>query len=176
LDICTVGVGNFWTNSAGVITSRRNLSPRTLIAAVGVGNDPDAVPPVRRTNGRSWDNVPLRVIPERGQRPEYFTHPSSKQRCDVLHDNVSGSKLANDPSELVPKTGPCAGEPGPFPGVADVLAREAAADEIDFPVTFFRGERADIGVSPDIGPVFGEHFLGIRVDLHLPSTLHPGPF
>jgi len=138
-------------------------------------DDPDAVAPVRRTNGRSWDNVPLRVIPERGQRPENFTHTSSKQRCDVLHDNVSGSKLANDPSELVPKTGPCAGEPGPFSGVADVLAGEAAADEIDFPVAFFRGERADIGVSPDIGPVLGEDFLGIRVNLHLPCTLHPGP-
>jgi hypothetical protein len=130
---------------------------------------------VRRTNGRSWNNVPLRVIPERGQRPENLTHSSSKQRCDVLHDNVSGSKLANDPSKLVPKTGPRTGEPGPFPGIADVLAREAATDDIDFPVAFFRGERADIGVSPDIGPVLGEDFLGIRVDLHLPHTLHPSP-
>jgi hypothetical protein len=49
-------------------------------SAVGVGNDPDAVPPVRGTNGRSWNNVPLRVIPERGQRPENLTHPSIKQR------------------------------------------------------------------------------------------------
>jgi hypothetical protein len=83
--------------------------------------------------------------------------------------------VANDPSELKPKTGPCAGEPSPFPGVADVLAREAAADDIDFPVAFFRRERADIGVSPDIGPVLGEDFLGIRVNLHLPCTLHPSP-
>jgi hypothetical protein len=83
--------------------------------------------------------------------------------------------VANDPSELVPKTGPCTGESGPFPGVADVLARESATDEIDFPVAFFRGERADIGVSPDIWPVLGEDFLGIRVDLHLPCTLHPSP-
>jgi hypothetical protein len=83
--------------------------------------------------------------------------------------------VANDPSELKPKTGPCASKPGPFSGVADVLAWEASADDIDFPVAFFRGERADIGVSPDIGPVLGEDFRGIRVDLHLPCTLHPGP-
>jgi hypothetical protein len=83
--------------------------------------------------------------------------------------------VANDPSELKPKTGPCTGEPGPFPGIADVLAREAAADDIDFPVAFFWWERADIGVSPDIGPVLGENLLGIRVNLHLPCTLHPGP-
>jgi hypothetical protein len=60
-------------------------------SAVGVGNDPDAVPPVRRTNGRSWNNVPLRVIPERGKIPENCFHPSMKQRCDVLHDDVAGS-------------------------------------------------------------------------------------
>jgi hypothetical protein len=118
--------------------------------------------------------VPFRVIPERGQRPEYFTHPSSKQRCDVLHDDVAWSKFANDPSELVPKTGPLASEASSLPGIADVLAWEAAADDIDGPVAF-RRERADIGVPPDMGPVLGEDFLGIRVNLHLPCTFHPGP-
>lgn len=47
--------------------------------ATGVGNKPDAIPPVRGANGASWNAVPLRVIPERGQVPENSSHSSSKE-------------------------------------------------------------------------------------------------
>jgi hypothetical protein len=80
--------------------------------AVGVpkGNDPHPLTSVRRTNGASWNNMPLRVIPERGKVTENGSHSSSKERCHVFHKHISGSYLANDPSELVPKTGPSTGE------------------------------------------------------------------
>jgi hypothetical protein len=58
---------------------------------LGVGNKPDPVAPVRGANGASRDAVPLRVIPARGQVPENTLHSSSKESCDVLHDDVAGS-------------------------------------------------------------------------------------
>lgn len=71
--------------------------------AVGVGsNDPDPISAVRRTNGGSRYAVPLRVIPERGQVSENFAVPSTKQSCDVLHDDEARSNVANDSSELDP--------------------------------------------------------------------------
>lgn len=71
--------------------------------ATGVGsNDPDSVAPMRRTNGGSRYAVPLRVIPERGQIAEYVSMPSTKQCCDVLHEHVPGSNVANDAGELAP--------------------------------------------------------------------------
>lgn len=71
--------------------------------AVGVGaNDPDSIPAVRRANGGSRYAMPLRVIPERGQVSENLAVPSTKQSCDVLHDDVPWSNLANDSGELDP--------------------------------------------------------------------------
>jgi len=69
------------------------LSPSS---AVGVGHDPEAVPLVRGANGGSWYAMPLRIIPERGQVSENVAKPSTKQRCDVLHDDVAGTKFANE--------------------------------------------------------------------------------
>src|SRR4051812_8917921 len=59
--------------------------------AIGVGHDPDPVPPVRSANGCSRYAVPFRVIPDRGQVPENSLHSSSKESWDVLHDDVAGS-------------------------------------------------------------------------------------
>lgn len=71
--------------------------------AVGVGaNDPDSIPAVRRANATSRYAMPLRVIPERGHVSENFAVPSTKQSCDVLHDDVPRSNVANDSGELDP--------------------------------------------------------------------------
>lgn len=58
---------------------------------VGVGHDEDSVPEVRGANGRSRNARPLRVIPERGQFPEYAIKPPNKQAWRVLHEHVAGS-------------------------------------------------------------------------------------
>jgi hypothetical protein len=119
--------------------------------------------------------VPFRVIPERGKRPENGVHSSSKERSDVLHEDVSGSYIANDPSELVPKTGPSAGESGTFSGDANVLAWEAAADEVDG-VVALRRERPHVFVLRDFRPVLFEDCSRIWFDLHLPLAFHPRSF
>jgi hypothetical protein len=60
-----------WSDAVGV---------GTLCVGLAVSNNPDAVPPVRRSNGGSWYAVPFRIIPERGQRPENAVKSPSKQR------------------------------------------------------------------------------------------------
>jgi hypothetical protein len=62
-------------------------------STVGVGHDPDPVPPVRGADGACRNAVPFRVIPERGQSSEDSPHASSpsQEPWDVLHEDVSGS-------------------------------------------------------------------------------------
>jgi len=68
----------------------------------GVGHNPDPISSVRRTNGGSWYAVPFRIKPERGQVSENTLKSPSKQSCDVLHDDVAGSYLANNSGVLRP--------------------------------------------------------------------------
>src|SRR5690606_20558281 len=99
--------------------------------AVGVRNDENSITEVIGANGCRRNTVPFRIIPARGQVSEYDIQPSRKQRCDVLHDDVAGSKLANDPGKLSPQAGTFAGNSCSLSGIANVLARESSADEID---------------------------------------------
>jgi hypothetical protein len=76
--------------------------PRLFLLLSGVGNNPHPVPDVRGSNVASPYATPLRIIPERGQVSENNAKSPSKQSCDVLHDDVSRSYLANNPGELLP--------------------------------------------------------------------------
>ena len=115
--------------------------------------------------------MPFRIIPERGQVPENGSKPrspvSSKQVWYVLQDCVSRSKLANESGVLEPESAALASESGAFSGEADVLAGEPAAQEIDG----FNGSPincANISVSLNVGPVFGEHSLTVGIDFDKP--------
>jgi hypothetical protein len=102
-----------------------------LAFAVGVGNKPEAVPPVRGAKGACGKTVPLRIEPERGQVPENTSEAPSKQSWDVLHDDVSGSYVADEPCEFGPKTRACPVDPRATAGVGEVLAGEATAEDVD---------------------------------------------
>jgi hypothetical protein len=99
--------------------------------AVGVGNNPDSVASVRGTNGESRYAVPLRIKPDLGKVSEYLVQPSSKQRCDVLHDDVAGSNLANNSGVLGPETRASALNSCALACDGDILAGESAADEVN---------------------------------------------
>jgi hypothetical protein len=118
---------------------------------------------------------PLRVIPCFGQVSENSSDRASvpalpfpgEEGRDVLHDDVAGSKLANDPGELGPKTRTGAVDPGSSAGAAEVLAGEAAADEVN------RGEVAGADLSHvleslGVGEVPGEDGPAVGVLLDLP--------
>lgn len=105
--------------------------------------------------------------PHSASYPSSARSPSNK-RWNVLHDDEAGSQFANDALELAPEPGSGPGEPGPFAGDADVLAGEAAADEID-------GGKGSSACVPDIshrpvnaGPVLAQHPARARVHLDLP--------
>jgi hypothetical protein len=73
-----------------------DLPPERIAVALvfdasGVGNNPEPVAPVRGANGGSGYAVPPRIVPERGQVSENVSKSSTKERCDVFHDDVAGS-------------------------------------------------------------------------------------
>ena len=83
------------------------ILPLSLLSlALGVGNNPNPVSLMRRTNVGSWNAVPFRVIPDLGQVSEYSSKPSSpvatNEVCDVFHDCVSRLYLANKTGKLGP--------------------------------------------------------------------------
>ena len=126
------------------------------------------------TNGVSWKAVPLRVIPERGQVPENVAHPPVKEPCDVLHEHVARSKLANESGEFGPEpTFVGLGESSAV--LADGLARKASAENID-PCRDLCANNADVLESPGVGEVPLEDCEAVGVDLDLPEGSHPCAF
>jgi len=136
--------------------------------AWGVGNNPNAVSSVRGANGGSWYSVPLRIIPERGKVSENSAKPPSKQSCDVLHDDESGSYLANDASVLEPEPRSFAGEASALSRRADVLAWEPAADDVcgnSIPSKSVGTEFSDIFIDGHLRPMLAEDFAAEWLDL-----------
>jgi hypothetical protein len=125
---------------------------------------------------------PLRVIPCFGQVSENSSDRASvpalplpgEEGGHVLHDDVAGSKLANDPGELGPKTRAGAVDPGSSAGAAEVLTGEAAADEVDR-VEVVDPDLSHVLVSGGAGEVTGEDGSAVGVELDLPVDPHPGP-
>jgi hypothetical protein len=103
----------------------------SLLDALGVGHNPDAVASVRGAKGGSWYAMPFRIIPERGQVSENSVKPSTKQSCDVLHDDISGLKLANKTGKLRPETAPLAFNASTSSGERNVLAGESSDNAIN---------------------------------------------
>jgi hypothetical protein len=125
---------------------------------------------------------PLRVIPCFGQVSENSADRASvpafalsgKEGGHVLHDDVAGSKLANDPGEIGPKTRAGAVDPDASSGAAEVLAGEAAADEIDG-VELAGSDRLHVLEPGGGGKVPGEDASAEGIELDLPGDAHPRP-
>jgi hypothetical protein len=73
-----------------------------LSVAAGVGQQEDSLPSMGRTDLRRRETVPFRIEPERGQVSENVSKSARKEPWHVLHEDVSGSKLANETGELSP--------------------------------------------------------------------------
>ena len=143
--------------------------------ATGVGHKPEPVAAVRGANGRSRDAVPLRVIPARGQVSENSVESSASEGGDVLHDDVAGSKLANEPREVPPKTRAFSVDPRSLSRAADVLAGETSAEDIDWPNSV-GAQFSHIGVAGHSGPMLGEDTTTESVALGLPHDSHACAF
>jgi hypothetical protein len=129
---------------------------------------------VRGANGCRWNAIPLNIKPARGKVSENPAHPPNKESCDVFHEDVAGSNLANEPKVLAPESGTLSIDASAFPGKTDVLTGEAAAQDVNGG-GIASSQGRDVVEEEGFRPVLPEDFLRIRVALHLPEDLHPGP-
>jgi hypothetical protein len=156
-----VGVGHF--SSARMISVRFAPEDRSPEHGRGVGsaaaNDPDAVAPVRGTNGTRRNAMPFRVIPDLGQVPENRVQPSTKQRCHILQQGPDGSNHAKGSNHFPPESRTGSGKSGASASERDVLTRESRADEVGM-------GKLRCGHIPkvrDIGEALGEDARGVGI-------------
>jgi len=128
---------------------------------------------VRGADGGSGQTIPLRIIPARGQVPENFVEPPMKEVCDVLHDDVPGSHVANDARHLLPEPAPRPLDPDARPGPRDIGAGEPSGEDIAEGEV---GDASNVSEPLDAGPVLVEDAPGVLVCLTLPDGPEaPGP-
>lgn len=116
----------------------------------------------------SWNAVPLRIIPDRGQGPKNGIQPSTKQRADVLQDDELWSQFANKAGDLKEEAASLAGQPQTVTRDADVLAREATANTVNgnsIGSKSLCGKFPNVSVAGDIRPVLCEDFAREFFDL-----------
>jgi hypothetical protein len=86
---------------------------------------------VRGADGGSGENIPLRIVPERGKVAEDPIGAGAEQSGDVLDEHRARADFADDPRVLAPEPRPSSGKTSALPGNTEVLAREAPADDVD---------------------------------------------
>jgi hypothetical protein len=131
--------------------------------AIGVGNNPEPVSPVRGVNGASWNN----------KRPD--GEAFSFQRCGNLVETefkMSSNILGNDPSRpdvsyksmhLRPEMSfiLCAEL---FSGDAEGLAGVSAANKVNCSLICASVEVPDVAVDGDVGPMLAQDGLAEGID------------
>lgn len=121
-----------------------------------VGDDPNPVPYVWGANSGSWNAVPFRVIPDLGQVSENAVKPPSKESCDVLHNDDSGSYFANKAKVLTPEPRALALKPSALARVRDVLAGKSSANNVNWS-DIFALQFGYVFKLANVRPVFRQH-------------------
>ena len=136
---------------------------KPVSVASGVGNNPDAIPPVRRVNGVKRDTVPLRIIPDLAELAEHLLQSARSKDRTIFNDDKPWPKIGDEAQHLVPKAAFLACNSGHSADKANVLAWEAACDDINgnsIGSKSFTGEGANIVITGDFWPVLGEDAAG----------------
>ena len=119
--------------------------------------------------------MPFRIIPERSERPEHLIQSARAKGGDIFDEDVARLEDFDRFGVFEPEAAAFTGESGAFSGKADVLTGESSTQEIDG----FDGSPincANVSITLDVRPVFGEHSLTVMVDFDLPSHTHSGSF
>lgn len=132
---------------------------------------------MRRTNSRSRSPNPVNAIASRLQVSLDLGKPLRRR---VFDDADRRPQESHDPAHFPPQAGVGTGQADSLSmyggGDAGLLAREPAADDIDLPLSRVAiGKRPHVVMTPNVRPVLGQHPPAKLTDLHLPTTLHPGP-
>jgi hypothetical protein len=151
---------------------RERLEPH--VSGVGHGDHEESLPLVGRTDvgGAELDGLHDETFAV--EPGDNRVQPSPLERGDVLDDDPDGSQLTDEAEVFEPEAGARTVESGSLPGVGQILAGEAAAQDVDgLEDGGING--SDIGVPPGLGPMPLEHRKGERVDLDLPDHVtHAG--
>jgi hypothetical protein len=175
LPIDRVGVGN----SQRVISVWLMPRDRSPLHRLGVCDNPDTVSPVRRAGVPSTHHERPRGVVCRFQVIEYPVSSESSETRNILSDDPIWSEFSNEPSEFVPETTSFAVETGAAARLRNVLAGEAAGDEIDgnsIGSKALRGERSDVIEDRNLGPVMGKDAPAEIVGLAERDGSHSGSF
>jgi hypothetical protein len=111
---------------------------------VSVGKYPDPVPMMGSTGVASAHNSPSRVIPQSGKVSNDSKSAPKSKVWRVFHEDEAGSSFANDSGHLFPESASRTFEARLGPRRADVLAREAASDDIHHSTPRLAVEGSDI--------------------------------
>lgn len=97
-----------------------------------MGEDPQAFSTVIGTKIVCTEHTPLRIVPERGQVPEYSSKPSSSDSWHVFHENECWSYVANDALVITPQSAALAVDTLRVRiRRTDVLARKPARNDVN---------------------------------------------
>ena|SRR6266481_155110 len=134
---------------------------------LGVAQNPDPVPLVRCPECPSTHHDRPAGVACSFQRSKYAVRPSSSQIRNVLNEEPVGPDFADDPEHLPPQPAAFPGKSRPSACDGNVLAGEAAADEVDLwceCFNVFSGQPVNVWMYGNRWPVPGEHAAAIRVD------------
>ena len=133
--------------------------------AVGVGQYEHPLAAMGGTDvGRSKAR-PLCIDPCFGQLREDLVEPPRPELPDVFDDHDFRPNFANGSGELRPQTAPSAAEPRPRARAADVLAREAAAEDRGFRKG---ADRLDVPEVGHVRPPLLQDVTRVGVDFAVP--------
>lgn len=131
---------------------------------------------MRCSKRRRWKHIPFRIIPEMGQVPENSVEPSVTEDGDVLHDDVSGLKTANEVCIFAPQPATGSIKSRRLPsrrGLGKILTGKSPCQYVN---------RCGIGrdmanvVIHRTGPVLLQHGSAKQIGFHLPCNFHASGF
>lgn len=140
--------------------------------AVAVGHKEEPLSLVRGPDVSGLDEATLDPVTEPSEVTDNAVHPSRKERRNVLDDDEARAEFFDDARVLAPEAGAVAVDPGALAGVADVLARETAAEDVDGRERAAGrnpGHRSYIDMPHRLRPVAREHAPAERVKFDLPD-------
>lgn len=126
---------------------------------------------MRGAHGSRRYAIPFKIKPARGQLSSHGSHSSMKEVCHVLHDDVAGSNHANGAHHLPEESRTGSGKAGALAEGADVLAREAAANDIS--LSLLKLGLLNIAVDLSGWEMTAQHVGAVGIDLHRADRLEP---
>jgi hypothetical protein len=96
-----------------------------------VGNNPDPLAKMGRSDIGSSQHSPPRIKPHRGQVSENHSESSNSEHWRVFHKRESGSYFTDDSRHFHPESASLSGDSCAFSGGADVLAGKAPRNHVN---------------------------------------------